>query len=193
MALRIAAAQLTTVVGALSGNVDQILAALAAAEAAGADLCVVPELAIPGYPPEDLLLKPGFVADNLAGLDKVAAATRQCAVVVGFVGATPDGTGLSNAAAICAGGGVAGIYRKRFLPNYGVFDEQRWFVPSTEAATLLGVAGAWVGISVCEDVWFPSGPVAEQGRAGADVVVNLNASPYHRGRRRERPAMLGPR
>jgi NAD+ synthase (glutamine-hydrolysing) len=190
MALRIAAAQLNTVVGDLSGNVDQVLAALAAAEAGGADLCVVPELAIPGYPPEDLLLKPGFVADNLAGLDKVAAATRQCAVVVGFVGATPDGTGLANAAAICAGGRVAGIYRKRFLPNYGVFDEQRWFVPSDETPTLFGVAGAWVGISICEDVWFPRGPVAQQGRAGADVVVNLNASPYNRGRRDDRLRML---
>jgi NAD+ synthase (glutamine-hydrolysing) len=190
MALRIAAAQLNTVVGDLSGNVDQVLAALAAAEAAGADLCVVPELAIPGYPPEDLLLKPGFVADNLAGLDKVAAATRQCAVVVGYVGATPDGTGLANAAAICAGGRVAGIYRKRYLPNYGVFDEQRWFVPSDETPTLFGVAGAWVGVSICEDVWFPGGPVAQQGRAGADVVVNLNASPYNRGRRDERLRML---
>jgi NAD+ synthase (glutamine-hydrolysing) len=191
--LRLAAAQLNTVVGDLSGNVDRILAALSSAEAAGADICVVPELAIPGYPPEDLLLKPGFVADNVAALEKVAAATGQCAMVVGYVGATPDGTGLSNAAAVCAGGRVAGIYRKRFLPNYGVFDEQRWFVPSTDVPTLFGVAGAWVGVSVCEDVWFPSGPVAEQGRAGADVVVNLNASPYNRGRRRERLAMLGER
>ena len=188
--LRLAAAQLNTVVGDLPGNVDRILAALTAAETAGADICVVPELAIPGYPPEDLLLKPAFVADNLAALEKVAAATTNCAIVVGFVGATPDGTGLSNAAALCAGGRVVGIYRKRFLPNYGVFDEQRWFVPSTETPTLFGVAGAWVGISVCEDVWFPDGPVAQQGRAGADVVVNLNASPYNRGRRGERLGML---
>src|ERR1700722_15626805 len=190
MALRIAAAQLNTVVGDLSGNVDQVLAALAGAEAAGADLCVLPELAIPGYPPEDLLLKPAFVADNLAALDKVASATRQCAVVVGYVGATPDGKGLANAAAICAGGRIAGVYRKRFLPNYGVFDEQRWFVSSNETPTLFGVAGAWVGISICEDVWFPDGLVAQQGRAGADVVVNLNASPYNRGRRDERLTML---
>src|SRR6202789_1496924 len=188
--LRLAAAQLNTVVGDLTGNVERILGALAAAEAAGADICIVPELAIPGYPPEDLLLKPAFVADNLAALEQVAAATEQCAVVVGFVGATPDGTGLSNAAAVCAGGRVVGIYRKRFLPNYGVFDEQRWFVPSHETPTLFGVAGAWVGVSVCEDVWFPDGPVAQQGHAGADVVVNLNASPYNRGRRRERLAML---
>ena len=188
--LRLAAAQLNTVVGDLEGNVERILGALAAAEAADADICVVPELAIPGYPPEDLLLKPTFVADNVAALEKVAAATGQCAIVVGYVGATPDGQGLSNAAALCAGGRVVGIYRKRFLPNYGVFDEQRWFISSTEAPTLFGVAGIWVGISVCEDVWFPDGPVAEAGHAGADVVVNLNASPYNRGRRTERLAML---
>jgi NAD+ synthase (glutamine-hydrolysing) len=188
--LRLAAAQLNTVVGDLPGNVERILDALAAAEAAGADICVVPELAIPGYPPEDLLLKPTFVADNVVALEKVAAATGQCAIVVGYVGATPDGQGLSNAAALCAGGRVVGIYRKRFLPNYGVFDEQRWFVSSNETPTLFGVAGAWVGISVCEDVWFPDGPVAQQGHAGADVVVNLNASPYNSGRRAERLAML---
>ncbi|HWD56440.1 MAG TPA: NAD+ synthase [Acidimicrobiales bacterium] len=188
--LRLAAAQLNTVVGDLSGNVDRVLGALADAEAAGADICIAPELAIPGYPPEDLLLKPGFVADNVAALEKVAAATGQCAVVVGFVGAAPGGYGLANAAAVCAGGRVAGIYRKRFLPNYGVFDEQRWFLPSTETPALYGIAGAWVGVSICEDVWFDDGPVAHEGRAGADVVVNLNASPYNRGRRSERLAML---
>ena len=153
----------------------------------------MPELAIPGYPPEDLLLKPGFVADNVAALEKVAAATGQCAVVVGFVGAAPGGTGLANAAAVCAGGRVAGVYRKHFLPNYGVFDEQRWFVPSDEPPSLFGVAGAWVGVSICEDVWFDDGPVAHAGRAGADVVVNLNASPYNRGRRAERLAVLSRR
>jgi len=188
--LRLAAAQLNTVVGDLAGNVDRILAALSAAENAGADICVMPELAIPGYPPEDLLLKPGFVADNLTALEKVAAATGPCVAVVGFVGAAPEGRGLANAAAVCAGGRVVGVYRKRFLPNYGVFDEQRWFIPSAEDPTLFGVAGAWVGVSICEDVWFADGPVAQQGRAGADVVVNLNASPYNRGRRLDRIAML---
>ena len=191
--LRLAAAQLNTVVGDLSGNVERVLTALAAAEAAEADICVVPELAIPGYPPEDLLLKPGFVADNVAALEKVAAATRDCAVVVGYVGAAPGGVGLANAAAVCAGGRVAGVYRKRFLPNYGVFDEQRWFVPSEEPPALFGIAGAWVGVSICEDVWFDNGPVAQAGRGGADVVVNLNASPYNRGRRAERLAMLSGR
>ncbi len=188
--LRLAAAQLNPVVGDLAGNVDRILSALSAAERAGADICVVPELAIPGYPPEDLLLKPGFVADNLKALEKVAAATSQCAIVVGFVGAAPNGKGLANAAAVCAGGQVVGVYRKRYLPNYGVFDEQRWFIPSDEAPTLFEVAGTLVGVSVCEDVWFADGPVAEQGQAGAEVVVNLNASPYNRNRRAERVAML---
>jgi NAD+ synthase (glutamine-hydrolysing) len=188
--LRVAAAQLNTVVGDLSGNVDRILQALSAAEAARADVCVVPELAIPGYPPEDLLLKPGFVADNVAALEKVAAATGECAVVVGFVGAAPGGVGLANAAAVCAGGRVAGVYCKHFLPNYGVFDEQRWFVPNTEAPSLYGIAGAWVGVSICEDVWLDDGPVSHEGHAGADVVLNLNASPYNRGRRTERLAVL---
>ncbi|HEY1828730.1 MAG TPA: NAD+ synthase [Acidimicrobiales bacterium] len=191
--LRLAAAQLNTVVGDLPGNVDRILGALAAAEAAGADICIVPELAITGYPPEDLLLKPGFVADNVVALEKVAAATDRCAVVVGYVGPAPGGRGLANAAAVCAGGRVIGTYQKHFLPNYGVFDEQRWFLSSTERPTLFEVAGAWVGVSICEDVWFPDGPVAWQGQAGADVVVNLNASPYHRGRRAERLTMLSER
>jgi NAD+ synthase (glutamine-hydrolysing) len=188
--LRLAAAQLNTVVGDLPGNVDRVLGALSQAEAAGADLCVVPELAITGYPPEDLLLKPGFVADNATALEKVAAATGRCAIVVGYVGQAADGSGLANAAAVCAGGRVVGTYHKHLLPNYGVFDEQRWFVPSRSEPTLFEVAGAWVGVSICEDVWFDDGPVARQGRAGADVVVNLNASPYNRGRRRERLAML---
>src|SRR5580698_5774963 len=191
--LRLAAAQLNTVVGDLGGNVDLVLGALAAATAAGADLCVTPELAITGYPPEDLLLKPGFVADNVAALEKVAAATRDCAIVVGFVAAAPGGQGLANAAAVCARGRVAGVYRKQCLPNYGVFDEQRYFEAGTEPPTLFQVAGAWVGVSICEDVWFEDGPVAHAGRAGADVVVNLNASPYNRGRRAERLTMLSGR
>src|SRR5580658_4597552 len=114
--LRLAAAQLNTVVGDLPGNVDRVLSALSQAEAAGADVCVVPELAITGYPPEDLLLKPGFVADNLTALEKVAAATGRCAVVVGFVGPAAGGPGLANAAAVCAGGRVIGTYDKQDLP-----------------------------------------------------------------------------
>ena len=203
--LRLAAAQLDTVVGDLAGNVERIRGALRAAEAEGADLCVFPELAITGYPPEDLLLKPGFVADNLAALEEVASASGDCTAVVGFVqpageevGARAEGTTpslllpvrLANAAAVCAGGRVLGVYHKRLLPNYGVFDEQRWFTPGQAPMTLYRVAGALVGVSICEDVWSPDGPAVALGRQGADLVVNLNASPYSRGRRAERLAML---
>jgi NAD+ synthase (glutamine-hydrolysing) len=207
--LRCAAAQLNTVVGDLSGNVELALGALRAAEAAGADLCILPELTVTGYPPEDLLLKPGFVADNVAAMESVAAATRDCVVVVGFVapvGAAGDLDGrwpgqgsdavglprptLANAAAVCAGGQVVGIQHKRLLPNYGVFDEERWFTPGFGPLTLYRIAGGLVGVSICEDVWSSEGPVPELGRAGADLVVNLNASPYSRHRRAERLAML---
>src|SRR3954468_1273010 len=121
--LRVAACQLDLVVGGLDANADAILGALDRAEAAGADVAVFPELAITGYPPEDLLLKPGFVADNRAALEKVAAATRSCVAVVGFVDAGRD---LYNAAALCANGEIVGVYRKRELPNYAVFDEARY-------------------------------------------------------------------
>jgi len=201
--LRLAAAQLNTVVGDLDGNVDKTLHAIAAAGRAGADVCVLPELTITGYPPEDLLLKPGFVADNVAALEAVASATGDCVAVVGFVAPLaagaggahgPDGTRpavpLANAAAVCAAGRVVGIYHKRLLPNYGVFDEVRWFTPGIEPAALYVVGGALVGVSICEDVWSAAGPVPALGRAGADVVVNLNASPYSRRRRMERLAML---
>ena len=206
--LRLAAAQLDTVVGDLQGNVDRIVEALGRAEEQGADVLVTPELAITGYPPEDLLLKPGFVADNLVALDKVAASTGACAAVVGFVdrlgpgplGArrvdgdvrAPNGPAgrLANAAAICADGRVVGVYHKRLLPNYGVFDEERWFEPGCEPLRLYEIAGVHVGVSICEDVWFDDGPVRAQGAAGAQIVVNLNASPYSIGRRAERLAVL---
>ena len=125
--------------------------------------CVVPELASPGYPPEDLLLKPGFVADNVAALEKVAAATRAVRRGVGSWGRRPVATGSPTRPPCAPAAGCAGIWRKRFLPNYGVFDEQRWFLPGTEAPTLFGIAGALVGVSICEDVWFDDGPVARPG------------------------------
>ena len=200
MYLRVAAAQLNTVVGDLEGNVERIVAALRAAESAGADVCVFPEMTITGYPPEDLLLKPGFVADNVAALEKVASASSSTVAVVGFVepidrpAPQPHLYGpsawLANAAALCAEGEVRGIYRKRLLPNYSVFDEQRWFVPGEGLPPLFGVGDNAVGVSICEDVWSPRGPVSDLGRAGAEVVVNINSSPYSRGRRAERMAML---
>ncbi len=188
--LRVAACQINTVVGDLAGNTERILAQLDAAEAIGCDIAVFPELAVTGYPPEDLLLKPGFVADNRRALDDVAARTRRCIAVVGFVDAGHD---LHNAAAVCAHGEVLGIYRKRHLPNYSVFDEQRYFRPGTEGLSLFLVAGVKVGISICEDAWNPAGPIAAAGAGGAQVVVNLNASPYHAGRQHERERMLGTR
>lgn len=188
--LRIALCQIDTTVGDLDGNVAKVLAALARAEAHDADLAVFPELTLTGYPPEDLLLKPSFVAANRVALDQVAAATRRCVAVVGFVDA---GRGLANAAAVCAQGAVQGIYRKQELPNYAVFDELRYFTPGTAADTLYGIAGVRVGISICEDAWNPGGAIAAQAAAGAEVVVSLNASPYAEGRQVVRERMLATR
>src|SRR5881227_1123558 len=134
--IRIALCQLNTTVGDLDGNVGRILDALDQAEAAGADLAAFPELAITGYPPEDLVLKPGFVNDNLEALEKLAARTGRCAAVVGFVDAGRD---LYNAAAVCASGTVQGTYHKRLLPNYAVFDEQRYFAPGAGDLTLFRI------------------------------------------------------
>ncbi len=188
--LRVALCQLNTVVGDLNGNAEAIITALGTAEQAGADIAVFPELAITGYPPEDLLLKPGFVADNRAALAKVAAASQRCAAVVGFV---DMGIDLYNAAAVCALGQVQGVYHKQILPNYGVFDEKRYFTASSGATELYQIGGVRVGVSVCEDGWSPTGPIAVQGAAGAELVVNINASPYYRGRLGERERMLATR
>jgi NAD+ synthase (glutamine-hydrolysing) len=188
--LRVALCQLNPVVGDLSGNTERIIEALGRAEEAGADLAVFGELAITGYPPEDLLLKPGFVADNQAHLAKVAAATGRCAAVVGFV---DEDTDLYNAAAVCADGSVHGVYRKQTLPNYGVFDEQRYFSPGAGAEQLFNIGGVRVGVSICEDIWDPSGPIAAQAAAGAELVVNINASPYYADRLAEREHLLATR
>jgi NAD+ synthase (glutamine-hydrolysing) len=211
--LRAALCQLDTVVGDIEGNTRRILAAVDEAEHAGADVVAFPELTITGYPPEDLLLKPAFVEDNRHALQRVAARSGDCAVVVGFVDLVPPASAgaedeadegrdarqaalggyprrLRNAVAVCARGGVAGVYHKRLLPNYGVFDEQRWFGPGTEPLELYEIGGVPVGVTVCEDLWFPDGPVAELGRAGAAVVVNVNGSPFSIGRRAERLELL---
>lgn len=188
--LRVALAQMNPTVGDLDGNAARIVAAVEEAGAAGADVVVFPELAITGYPPEDLLLKPGFIADNLAAVNAVASATGGCTAVVGFVDEQLD---LYNAAAVCAGGKIRGIYHKQLLPNYGVFDEQRYFAPGSGATQLFGLAGVRVGISICEDAWSPTGPIAEQAAAGAELIININASPYSVGRLSERERMLGTR
>jgi NAD+ synthase (glutamine-hydrolysing) len=181
---------MNTVVGDLDGNVDRILAAYDDADAAGCDLAVFPELTITGYPPEDLVLKPRFVAANRDALEKVAARTGRCAAVVGFVDVDRD---LYNAAAVCAGGAVVGTYRKRLLPNYAVFDEQRYFAPGTDPLTLFEVAGVKVGIAICEDVWSPEGPIAHQSAGGAELVVIPNGSPFFQARHGERERMVATR
>jgi NAD+ synthase (glutamine-hydrolysing) len=188
--LRIALCQLDLTVGDLDGNAERIIESLVVATDAGSDLAVFPELAVTGYPPEDLLLKPRFVADNRAALERIAAATRGCVAVVGFVEADRD---LYNAAAVCVGGEVRGIYRKQELPNYAVFDEARYFTPGRGATELYGIGGVRVGVSICEDSWNPAGPIAQQAAAGAELVVNLNASPYAEGRPAERERMLATR
>ncbi len=188
--LRVALCQVGSVVGDLGGNARRVGEALAQAEADGADLAVFPELVLTGYPPEDLLLKPGFISDSLDALSSVVAATRRCAAVVGCVDRQMD---LYNAAAVCAQGELKGVYHKRSLPNYSVFDEQRYFVPGERPSALYLVGGARVGVSVCEDAWDPSGPISTQAAAGAEVVLNINASPYYAGRVAERRRMLATR
>ncbi|MBV9283726.1 MAG: NAD+ synthase [Acidimicrobiia bacterium] len=188
--VRVAACQINTVVGDLDGNLAKILAAYDEAEAAGCDIAAFPELAITGYPPEDLVLKPGFISDNLAALEKLAARTGRCAAIVGFVDAGRD---LYNAAAVCALGSVQGVYHKRLLPNYAVFDEQRYFAPGGPPQALFLIGGVRVGVSICEDAWSPDGPIAALAEGGAELVVNVNASPYYANRLDERERMLATR
>ena len=180
-------AQVGPVVGDIDGNVDLITRAMADASAAGAQIVALPELAITGYPPEDLLHKRAFVRANLAGLDRIAAASDDVITIVGFVDA--DGTDLYNAAALCQGGRVIATYRKQLLPNYGVFDEARYFEPGTDHV-LVETSEGIVGVCVCEDAWSETGPLITQGDAGAQLVVNINASPFHKNKLEERMEML---
>ena len=190
--LRVALAQLDPTVGDLAGNVKKLLAAYDQAEAAGCDIVAFPELSVTGYPPEDLVLKPRFVADTEAALAQLAEHTGRCTAVVGYVDADHD---LFNAAAICCGGRVIGTYRKRLLPNYAVFDEARYFTPGneTDPMELYLIGGVKVGVSICEDIWSPDGPLAEQAAGGAELAVNINASPYHLGKAAYRERMLATR
>ena len=190
--LRVALAQINPTVGDLDGNVARIGAAYDAAEAAGCDIIAFPELAITGYPPEDLVLKPGFVADNLTALDRVAQRTGRCVAVVGYVAIDRD---LYNAAAVCVDGKVVGTYRKRLLPNYAVFDEARYFTPgdASDPYELYVIGGVKVGISICEDVWSATGPLAEQAAGGAELNININGSPYDAGKVSARERMLATR
>ncbi len=184
--MRLGLAQINTTVGDVEGNVGRICDTLDRARAMGVDLIAFPELAVTGYPPEDLLLKPDFVRANQGALERVAACTRGLAAVVGFV----DGTDhLYNAAILFVDGRRAGVYHKHRLPNYGVFDEKRYFHPG-DACPVFTLNGMPVGITICEDIWYPGGPPEAVARGGALLIININASPYHAAKWREREQML---
>jgi NAD+ synthase (glutamine-hydrolysing) len=184
--LRIALAQLDCVVGDLAGNRAKILRNLEDARAAGADLVLFPELATTGYPPEDLLLRPGFVRAAQESLEAIATETEGVTALVGTPWFDRD---LANACAVCANGRVEAIYRKHFLPNYGVFDEHRYFAEGRELV-LLRIGDATVGLTICEDVWQPGPPATDLALAGAQLIVNLSASPFHVGKAEDREEML---
>jgi NAD+ synthase (glutamine-hydrolysing) len=184
--MRVALAQINTVVGDLDGNRQRILSRLEEARSLGAQLVLFPELAVTGYPPEDLLLRPGFIK---AAEESVQAIARETRDLVALVGTPFFDRDLYNACAVCAEGEVKGIYRKRFLPNYGVFDEDRYFAPGGDLL-LLQLAGSLIGPTVCEDMWQPGPPATDLALAGAELLVNLSASPFHVGKDREREQML---
>ena len=187
--MRLALAQMNTVVGDLDGNGERILARLEEARAAGADLVLFPELAITGYPPEDLLLRPGFLRAAHAALETVAAGTKGLAALVGTPHLDRD---LFNGCAVCVDGEVRGIYSKTFLPNYGVFDEDRYFQSGRELL-LVRCGETLVGPTVCEDIWQPGPPATDLALAGAHVIANISASPFHLGKGAEREEMLATR
>ncbi|MCH7810032.1 MAG: NAD+ synthase, partial [Chloroflexi bacterium] len=174
--LRVGLAQLNTTIGDFDGNVRKIADSAARARDAGVDVVAFPELTITGYPPEDLLLRPHFVADGRRALDAAVAACTGLSAVIGFVDA--DEAGIYNAAAIVHDGRLLATYRKQRLPNYGVFDEVRYFVVGDESPVLT-IGGVAVGVNICEDIWVPGDPCAEQAAAGAKVILNINGSPYH--------------
>jgi NAD+ synthase (glutamine-hydrolysing) len=187
--MRLALAQIDTVVGDLDGNRDRILGRLEEARAAGAELVLFPELAVTGYPPEDLLLRPGFLRAAARSLEEIAAATSGLAALVGTPHLDRD---LFNGCAVCVDGEVKAMYRKQFLPNYGVFDEDRYFQPG-RGLILLRLGETLVGPTVCEDIWQPGPPATDLALAGAHVVANISASPFHIGKGAEREEMLATR
>jgi NAD+ synthase (glutamine-hydrolysing) len=184
--MRLALAQINTVVGDLDGNRERIVRRLREARDQGADVVLFPELAVTGYPPEDLLFRPEFLRQARRSLDQIAAESTDIAALVGFPWLDRD---LYNACAICADGEVKAIYPKRFLPNYGVFDEVRYFQPGRELL-LLRVGEALIGPTVCEDIWQPGPPATDLALAGAHVIANISASPFHVGKGLEREEML---
>jgi NAD+ synthase (glutamine-hydrolysing) len=187
--LRIALAQINPTVGDLAGNEQKIRDYIARARDLGAGVIAFPELTIPGYPPEDLLLKPSFVVANLACLRRIAEATRDITAIVGFV---DQGDDLYNAAAVLHSGQVVAVYHKAYLPNYAVFDEDRYF-QAGERPLVFSLGESILGVNVCEDIWYPAGPPKTQSLAGAQLVITISASPYYAGKSAERERMLATR
>jgi NAD+ synthase (glutamine-hydrolysing) len=193
--LRIALAQIDPTVGDIDGNAAKVAEWIARAESEGADLTVFPELCVPGYPAEDLYLKRHFVEANRRAIDELAASATRTVALVGFaepVAGGGDFRRAHNSLAVLAGGSLRAVYRKNRLPNYSVFDEQRYFVPGEEPVSI-EVGGSRVGLTVCEDVWVPGPPASSEAEAGAALIANPSGSPYHRGKGREREAMLAER
>lgn len=188
--LRVAACQINPVMGDLDGNVAKIFDILEELETQNVDVAVFPELTVCGYPPEDLVLKPGFVEDCEEAVQKIAARTGDTAVVIGTV---TGGRDIFNSAVLAMNGQVKLRYHKRLLPNYSVFDEQRYFTPGTEPLQLLEIRGVKLGIAICEDVWSPTGPMLDLARGGAEVVLVPNGSPYREGKALDRDIMMSTR
>ena len=186
---RLALAQINTTVGDIPGNTAKIIDYVERAREAQADLVAFPELAITGYPPEDLLFKTSFLQANEEAMKQVIVAAKGIAVVVGYVQVGPD---IANAAAVGFDGRLIDSYRKMYLPNYGVFDEDRYFRRG-ETCPVYTINGAGVGVSICEDIWYPVGPIAVQREAGAELIVNINGSPFHAGKRVYREKMIATR
>jgi NAD+ synthase (glutamine-hydrolysing) len=187
--MRLALAQINATVGDISGNAELIRAGIRRARDAGAELVLFPELALTGYPPEDLLLKEHFLADAGAALRELAGEAREIVAVVGFPERAED---VFNSAGVLARGSVHAIYRKVYLPNYGVFDEQRYF-QAGPAGAVIDVGSERVGLTVCEDIWEPGPPASDEALAGATLILNISASPYHAGKGAERERMFAQR
>jgi NAD+ synthase (glutamine-hydrolysing) len=183
--LRVAAAQINTTVGDIDGNARLIEKWIGLAEEQGADLVAFPELTITGYPPEDLVLYKNFIDANKAALNRIASDVGNIVAVVGFVDSDDEGTKLFNAAAVIHNRKIVAIYRKIHLPNYGVFDERRYFTPGNECP-VISIRGIKVGINICEDIWEQVGPSEVQCAAGAQILININSSPYESGKQGHR-------
>ncbi|MDQ6661773.1 MAG: NAD+ synthase, partial [Chloroflexota bacterium] len=190
--LRVALAQINVTVGDLEGNTQKIRDAMEQAHDACAHIVCLPELALTGYPPEDLLLKPGFVADNLHKLQELITYSQQFPGLTSIIGFVDRDHDIYNAAAIIAEGKLVGVYHKHYLPNYGVFDENRYFQAGRKAPIFL-INGVHVGVNICEDVWYPTGPMTMQAHAGAEVILNINGSPYYEHKEAFREEMLATR